>query len=81
MQQYRYIGILFCMKLSPLSPLCQTEDTVLLAVLCALQHFTEIGLTIMLIGETSQCPNMSAPTPLESGTEATTQKQIEVKSS
>lgn len=59
----------------------QTEDTVLTAVSHALQLFTETGLTIMTRFGKSQCPNMSSPSVLEFGTEATIQKQIEEKSS
>lgn len=59
----------------------QAEETVLTATSHALQLFTEMGLTLMMTFGTSQCPNMSSPTLLEFGTEATTQKQIEAKGS
>lgn len=62
-------------------PWYQAEDTVLTAASHSLQLFTEMGLTLMMSIGTSQCPNMSYPSLLKFGTEATTQKQMEGKSS
>lgn len=69
------------MALSPLSPQCQAEDTVLAATLQALKLFTEMVLTLMMRFGTSRYPNISFPSLLDFGTETTTEEQIEAKNS